>query len=334
MAVAKKRKNTSDFDNPWKEIIEHYFAQFMLFFFPLMHAAIDWSYPPLFLDKELQKIVRRGEMGKHVVDKLVRVRMTGGEDVWLYIHIEIQSQYEADFEHRVFVYYYRIRDRYGAHVVSLVILSDDRPNWRPQEYTDGCWGCTLSFRFPMVKLLDYLEQWDTLEGSTNPFATVVMAHLKAMETRKDFQQRKDWKYTLIRGLYERGYAREDILHLSVFIDWVMELPEHLEQQLTEEIAAYEEEQQMPYVTSFERVGIKKGLQQGRVEGLQQGLRKGFLSAIEFGLDLKFGAAGLALLKEIRQIEAIAMLQEIQNALRTATTLDELRRVYADALSGL
>jgi hypothetical protein len=34
----------------------------------------------------------------------------------------------------------------------------------------------------MVKLLDYREEWAKLEGSDNPAATVVMAHLKAQET--------------------------------------------------------------------------------------------------------------------------------------------------------
>jgi hypothetical protein len=30
---------------------------------------------------------------------------------------------------------------------------------------------------------DYEQQWQTLENSRNPFAIVVMAHLKALETK-------------------------------------------------------------------------------------------------------------------------------------------------------
>jgi len=40
------------------------------------------------------------------------------------------------------------------------------------------WGLRAGIRFPVVKLLDYAEQWETLEGSRNPFAMVVLAHLK------------------------------------------------------------------------------------------------------------------------------------------------------------
>ncbi len=33
----------SDYDSPWKEALEKYFEPFMLFFFPVVHAAIDWT---------------------------------------------------------------------------------------------------------------------------------------------------------------------------------------------------------------------------------------------------------------------------------------------------
>jgi hypothetical protein len=43
-------------------------------------------------------------------------------------------------------------------------------------------GCRAGLHFPVVKLLDYRADWAALENSDNPFATVVMAHLKALET--------------------------------------------------------------------------------------------------------------------------------------------------------
>ncbi len=41
------------------------------------------------------------------------------------------------------------------------------------------WGCQASLSFPVVKLRDYNERWAELEVSTNPFAIVVMSHLKS-----------------------------------------------------------------------------------------------------------------------------------------------------------
>jgi len=53
----------SDYDSPWKTIIERYFPEFMAFFFPKAHAAIDWTKGYTFLDKELQQVVRDAESG-------------------------------------------------------------------------------------------------------------------------------------------------------------------------------------------------------------------------------------------------------------------------------
>jgi len=40
----------------------------------------------------------------------------------------------------------------------------------------------VGLHFPVVKLSDYRADWAALESSDNSFTTVVMAHLKALET--------------------------------------------------------------------------------------------------------------------------------------------------------
>ena len=60
--------------------------------------------------------------------------------------------------------------------------------------------------FPMVKLLDYLPRWAELEADPNPFAIVVMAHLKAQQLQQP-QERREWKVRLVRMLCQRGYDR-------------------------------------------------------------------------------------------------------------------------------
>jgi predicted transposase/invertase (TIGR01784 family) len=41
-------------------------------------------------------------------------------------------------------------------------------------------------------------------------------------------------------------------------DWILELPEDLKRSFRDELDAYERENQMPYVTSIERMGIEQG----------------------------------------------------------------------------
>src|SRR5438128_883875 len=124
----------SEFDSPWKEALEVYFEPFRLFFFPGAHADIDWSRGYEMLDKELQQIVREGELGERVVDKLVKVWLRDGAERWVLIHIEVQSREESRFPRRMFVYHYRLFDRYDREVVSLAVLGDDRPGWRPSHF--------------------------------------------------------------------------------------------------------------------------------------------------------------------------------------------------------
>lgn len=242
-----------EYDSPWKDILEIYFQDFMQFFFPDIYDDIDWSRGYDFLDQELRQVVRDAELGKRLADKLVKVWKRSGEETWVLTHIEIQNQEESKFSERIFVYYYRLRDKYNQQIVSLAILGDERETWRPQPFQESLWGCAVSFQFPMVKLIDYAPRWVELEANRNPFATAVMTHLKTKETRQDAQARKDWKFRLTRRLYEQGYERQDILNLFRFIDWLMELPEGLKQTFRAELEQYEQEQHMPYVTSIEQM---------------------------------------------------------------------------------
>ncbi|MDM8543275.1 hypothetical protein QUF90_19540 [Desulfococcaceae bacterium HSG9] len=254
-------KQNPDYDSPWKEIIEIYFEEFMAFFFPKAHGKIDWSAGYTFMDKELQKVARDAETGRRVVDKLARITLLDGKEAFVLAHIEVQGQSETGFRKRMYVYNYRLFDNYGYKVASLAILTDNRKNWRPGQYGYKLFGCEVRLKFPIVKLLDYKERFEELQNNPSPFAIVVMAHLKAMETNKNPQSRLRWKVNLVKMMYERGYSKKDILELWRFIDWLMILPGKLELLFEKEISEYKEENKMRYVTSIERRGIKKGEQQ-------------------------------------------------------------------------
>ena len=166
----------------------------------------------------------------------------------------------------MYVYNHRIFDRYGQEVISLAILADDDPDWRPCRYEYSRWDFRTSTEFPIVKLLDYAPKYQELEADPNPFAVVVLAHLKALETRRSPAERHAWKVRLVKGLYERGMDPEDVRQLFRFIDWVMELPEPLEELFWDEITAFQQENMMPFVDIAERKGMEKGMEQGHGEG--------------------------------------------------------------------
>ena len=112
------------------------------------------------------------------------------------IHIEVQTRRERGFGRRMFVYNARIADRYNRDVISLAVLADDNQTWRPDHYAWELWGCRKQFAFPVVKLLDFTGREVELEEDVNLFAKVVLAHLTALETRRDDAGRGAWKFRL------------------------------------------------------------------------------------------------------------------------------------------
>ena len=87
---------------------------------------------------------------------------------------------------------------------------------------------------------------------------------------------------------------------------------------------------MPYVTSVERIGLRRGLEQGRKEGLQEGSRIGRQEGRQEGeatvllrlIELKFGRRDAAVRKRVETADADTLLRWSERIL-TAARLDEL-----------
>jgi hypothetical protein len=308
-----------DYDSPWKQALETFFPDFMAFFFPAAHDDIDWRRGYQFLDKELRQVARDAELGRRQVDVLAQVWRQGGQETWVLVHVEVQAQAQAGFAERMYVYNYRLYDRYRRAVASLAVLADEQTGWRPGEYSYELWGCRAGLVFPAVKLLDYWTQWSSLEASSNPLATVVMAHLKAQETRDDPAARQAWKLWLTRRLYRLGYARQQVLDLFGFVDWVLQLPGPQELVFWQEVQEMEEEKRMQYITSIERIGMQQGMQQGQAEMVLQVLGR------------RFGALPAGLTAAVRGAASERMAALLDVAL-TAGSLDEAAAAVA-ALDG-
>ena len=242
-------------------------------------------------------MVRDAEIGRREADKLVKVWRGDGAEIWVLIHVEIQSQASSDFAERMYVYNYRIFDMYRRSVVSLAVLADDQDSWRPDRYQNELWGCRVEFLFPAVKLLDYQGRSESL-ADNNPFAVIVAAHLTTQQTNQDISGRYQGKLRIAKSLYQRGYSRQDILELFRLIDWMMTLPESIESEFKQEIRNFEEDLQMPYVTSIERLA--------RIEGLVQ---KGREDVIEV-LEVRFETLPNELIERINQIEDLELLKTL------------------------
>ena len=222
------------------------------------------------------------------------------------------SQYDVDFEERMYTYNYRAFDLYHQFVVSLAILGDTSSTWRPNSYHQAMLDCELSLKFPIAKLLDYESRWNELESSDNPFAIIVMAHLKTKATTGNLAEREQWKWTLIRGLYERGLTKEKIVKLFKIIDKMMSLPKELQRGLVAKIKHLEEENQMPFISPTEELAMERG----ELKGEQQLILR--------LLNRRFGEIESSFIDTIRTL-TIDQLELLGEALLDFSTVTDLEQ---------
>nr|VFJ69680.1 MAG: protein of unknown function (DUF4351) [Candidatus Kentron sp. DK] len=84
------------------------------------------------------------------------------------------------------------------------------------------------------------------------------------------------------------------------------MPDELEQQLWQKIEIIEGETKMRYVTSVERLAIRKGMQQGMQQGKLEGKIEGAATILERQLTKRFGSLN----DEIRDRINAATLEQL------------------------
>jgi hypothetical protein len=305
---------TADFDNTWKEALSEFFPEFLSFFFPRVYHLIDWEQTPQPLDKELQRIAPSDSQDKRIADKLFQVWLQDKQEIWLLVHIEVQSQEEDLFSQRMYIYNYRVFDLYKRPVISLAILGDEKVNWRPNSFGYEYGGCELSLKFPIAKLLDYESQWGELEQDSNPFAVIIMAHLKTKRTLRKYPEREQWKWQLVRGLYDKGYNRQQITTLFKVIDKMMALPRELQESFDQKLRQYEEQKRMPLLSNMEERGLNRGRQEGELKNAHQWLLQ--------ALETRFGVLSPTLTEQINNLSDMDTLTNLFQRAIVSNSLEE------------
>jgi hypothetical protein len=161
----------------------------------------------------LQQIAKDAETGRRYVDKLAKVRLKSGEDVWALVHADIQTESEKDFSERMYMYNYRLYDKFRRHAASFAVIGYAGKKKDTGKFERKLWGCKISFQFPVIRLKDYEKDQESLENSSNPFAVVGLAYLKIKATAKNSKKRMQEKIALIRHLYRKGFSKQDIINL-------------------------------------------------------------------------------------------------------------------------
>ncbi len=318
----------TEYDAAWKATLETFLQPCLALAFPALADLIDWSAPPRFLDTELQEIVRDSESGPMRVDKLVEVRRQDGRKELLLVHVGVQAQRDDDLPRRMFQYFCRIFDRFGRPPVSLAVLADPSPHWRPEAFTQTLAGCSLNFQYATCKLADLdLEPWISVG---NPVARVIEAHRMAQATGRDVMERRTGKLGLVRRLLESGTSELEVREVMRLIHWLLALPEAEELRFRKEVKEMEANMQTKRRSTYERIVWEEGLVQGRDEGRLEGRLEGRMegrhtAAQDLVLDLvseRFGPCSEALRARVGAIRDESRLRQLARATLTVSTLPE------------
>jgi hypothetical protein len=119
-------------------------------------------------------------------------------------------------------------------------------------------------------------------------------------------ERKQWKWTLIRSLFERGYRREEVENLFRFIDRMMSLPKQLEQQLRTQLIEYREERQMPFISPMEELIQEEAMERGLQQGTLQTQRENILDLLQ----VRFGELPESVVEAVNRLEDITILKQL------------------------
>jgi len=220
----------------------------------------------------------------------------------------------------------------AAPIASLIVLADTRSHWRPAEYSHALFGCRLCLEFPVAKLTDHGNRLEELLEDPNPFALVTAAHLLTQRTKGDDLARYEAKRRLVRLLYERGWEKQRVRDLFFVLDWLMHIPEALNERLNVEIDAWEEELKVRYISSIERIAMAKGEAIGEARGVAIGEAcgeaRGKAQALERFLVHRFGTLPESARKRLWRGSSEQLDQWFDRALIAA----ELKEVFEGAAS--
>ncbi len=326
-------------DELWKGIIESMFEDFLHFFFPEFVESVDFSKPYEFLNKELQELIPASESQNRKADVLVKVFLKNGREKWILIHIEVQGYEDSDFPLRMYVYNYRIFDRFDAEIVALAILTDENVNYRPNYYERKTWNTTIRYDFGMYKLLDHEEM--EFEQSSNPFASVMQIarsfiRNKSLKTDDDLLS---LKLQLFKTMCAKGYRKEVIRKIANFIKLYVFFKNH------EYFIKFEKEFdnitnnqptmgileliKQKTLEEAERIGKEKGKEEGISEGITNGISKERRKSISKMLAKKFDFEMIADILEISisEVEFVEEELRIKSYFQQGLTIKEVNEIF-------
>ncbi len=259
----------------WKGIIEDCFDDLLNYFYPDWATEVDFGQDFEFLDKELIQLFPDEDQNQRYADKLVKVFTKNGAEKWVLVHVEVQGYPDPDFSERMFIYFYRIFDRYRHPVTALALLVDNGINFHPKCYQYQFLRTSVQYSFDTYKLLEKKAE-DFHQVHSNPFSIILETAWNALKVRGEASLLQN-KVALARKLIKSEYPREKIRKLLNFLRYYLRF-EAIENnhKFDKEIQLLEKREEVMGINEIIEQAIR---QEGKEEGISiaitQLLRKNY-----------------------------------------------------------
>lgn len=244
--MSKTTFPTIDYDGKWKRLIELYPQWFIQFFLPEIYDLIDFSKNPKMIIQDLAKIISAPDKkGDKITDLVMEVHLKNGQIRLLYVHIEVQSAWIGDFDEKMYVPFYRLRDKYRQEVTSFALFVGETLPKNPGEYTYEFGKTFVLYRYPYYICKNQREE-DLLKMK-NPFTIAVLAckfladYKKKQDTPKLLEQKiRLVEEYILKKCSEWGYGKDVIYALNDFVLNIVLLPKTKEKEFTNRYLKEEE----------------------------------------------------------------------------------------------
>ncbi|HFA49462.1 MAG TPA: hypothetical protein ENJ95_10655 [Bacteroidetes bacterium] len=236
-----------DYDARWKDLIKGLHRYFVAKFFPNLYPQIDFAKKVRFLDKEMQKLFADwNKKGPVRGDILMEFQLKKGGKQFILIHVEAQHGYDQSLPERMFVTFYRLRDKYPkVPLTAIALYTGDKVPSSPGVYEYKFEGTELVYKFPAFIVKDQDEA--ELLASDNPIDLAILAGMYVLQAKGDVDRAYLYKNNLARLCFQRGYNKQATSDLINFVSFLIALPEKRQKEYEEEVIKFIEMNTIPLI---------------------------------------------------------------------------------------
>lgn len=298
-----------DHDRLFKELLQVFFEEFLILFFPKIHEKIDFAHAK-FLDKEFVNDTSQRENKE--IDVILETKFKG-EDGLIIVHVEAQASYDSNFNKRMFVYFNRLFEKHqDKRIIPIALFSYDNKNKEEPNTFEMNFPFldVLRFQYLTVELKKY--NWRDFIRQDNPVAGALMSKMAYTEDEK-IEVKKEFLRMLVR--LELDPARNHLL--TSFFDTYLKLTEeeeHILQEAVKNLDPEGEAKVMELINSYERKGMEKGIQNSIVKILK----------------MKFGSDSNSFAEQVYFINDGVLLDEVLEKVLIAESVGDAQKIIKQA----